>query len=217
MKPVKSPAKQIHTTAQEIVRRLRLAYPQAHCALQHANPFQLLIATILSAQCTDARVNEVTPGLFKQFPNPKAFAVADIDSIEEAIRSTGFFRNKARNIQTCCQSIVDQFQGEVPRTMEELVTLAGVGRKTANVILGNCFGVPGIVVDTHVLRLSNRLGLTHRKDPEKIEMELAVLIPDTVQVDFCHQMIEHGRRVCNARKPLCTACPLEDICPKVGV
>jgi endonuclease III len=201
----------------EIIGLLAKAYPEAHCALHHKSPFQLLIATILSAQCTDARVNEVTPGLFKQFPDPKAFSVADLESIEEAIRSTGFFHNKARNIQACCQSIVNQFHGEVPRTMEQLVTLAGVGRKTANVILGNCFEVPGIVVDTHVQRLSNRLGLTHQKDPEKIETELASLIPAEEQVNFCHRMIQHGRQICHARKPLCTTCPLEGICPKMGV
>lgn len=205
------------TPVQEIIQRLAESYPYAFCALHHKTPFQLLIATILSAQCTDARVNEVTPGLFKQFPSPKAFAMADLESIEEAIRSTGFFRNKAKNIQACCQCLVERFRGEVPQTMEELVTLAGVGRKTANVILGNCFGVPGIVVDTHVQRLSNRLGLTRQKDPEKIEMELSALIPVGEQVDFCHRMIQHGRQICNARKPLCTACPLEGVCPKVGV
>ncbi len=201
----------------EILEILAESYPDACCALHHKTPFQLLIATILSAQCTDARVNEVTPGLFRQFPDPRAFAMADLEAIEEAIRSTGFYRNKARNIQACCQSLVDQFQGTVPGTMEELVTLAGVGRKTANVILGNCFGVPGIVVDTHVQRLSNRLGLTRQKDPEKIEMELSSLIPPQEQVDFCHRMIQHGRQICNARKPLCTACPLEKVCPRMGV
>jgi len=201
----------------EIIGLLAKAYPDARCALHHKNPFQLLIATILSAQCTDARVNEVTPDLFKRFPDPKAFAKADLENIEEAIRSTGFFRNKAKSIQACCQCLVDQFGGVVPRTMEELVTLAGVGRKTANVILGNCFGIPGIVVDTHVQRLANRLGLTRHKDPEKIEMELSSLIPAEEQVNFCHRMIQHGRQICNARKPLCTACPLEKVCPKVNV
>lgn len=201
----------------EIIGLLAKAYPDARCALHHKTPFQLLIATILSAQCTDARVNQVTPALFKRFPDPKAFAKADLESIEEAIRSTGFFRNKAKSIQACCQCLIDQFGGVVPRTMEELVTLAGVGRKTANVILGNCFGVPGIVVDTHVQRLANRLGLTRHKDPEKIEMELSSLIPAEEQVNFCHRMIQHGRQICNARKPLCTACPLEKVCPKVEV
>lgn len=216
-KTATSSPQEIKSAAQIIVQILAATYPDAHCALVHKNPFQLLVATILSAQCTDARVNEVTPSLFKQFPNPAAFAKADLESIEEAIRSTGFFHNKARNIQACCQMIVDRFRGDVPKTMEELVTLAGVGRKTANVILGNCFDVPGIVVDTHVLRLSNRLGLTLNKDPEKIEMDLAALIPAQEQVLFCHRMIDHGRKVCNARKPLCTICPLEGVCPKVGV
>jgi endonuclease-3 len=203
--------------AREIIRILGKLYPSAKCALRHENPYQLLIATILSAQCTDARVNEVTKDLFKTYPDPLALASADLDEIEEAIRTTGFFRNKAKSIKACCQSLIEDFGGQVPATMEELVKLAGVGRKTANVILGNCFGVPGIVVDTHVQRLSMRLGLTRQKDPEKIESELSALIPEKDQVDFCHRLIDHGRKVCQARKPMCAECGLEKICPKVGL
>lgn len=203
--------------AHRVTQTLADLYPDAECALHHRTPFELLIATILSAQCTDARVNEVTPALFKKFPNPKAFAAAAIEDIEEAVRTTGFFRNKAKNIQACCLALIDQFAGEVPKTMEELTQLAGVGRKTANVILGNCFGIPGVVVDTHVQRLSQRLGLTREKTPEKIEIALGAIIPPEAQVDFCHHMIFHGRQVCHARKPLCSICALEPECPKVGV
>jgi endonuclease-3 len=203
--------------AHEITRILATMYPEAQCALRHDNPFELLIATILSAQCTDARVNEVTKTLFKKYPGPGAFVEAGLEEIEEAIRTTGFFRNKAKNIQACCQRLISDFKGQAPGTMEELVTLAGVGRKTANVILGNCFGVPGIVVDTHVQRLAGRLGLTKQKDPEKIESDLANLISPKDQVAFSHRMILHGRTLCQARKPLCSQCPLEKICPHVGV
>ncbi len=207
------PKKRIPLILEELAR----AYPEAICALHHESPFQLLIATILSAQCTDARVNEVTPGLFRTYPDPQAFARASLEDIEQAIHSTGFFRNKARNIQACCQALVDGYNGKVPSTMEDLTQLAGVGRKTANVILGNCFGVPGIVVDTHVQRVSCRLGLTDQKDPEKIERGLAQLIPDKEQVDFCHRLILHGRQVCQARKPQCVICCVEKLCPRIGV
>jgi endonuclease-3 len=210
------PRTDLEQRAKKIVRQLAKDYPDAKCALHHKNPFQLLIATILSAQCTDARVNEVTKTLFKKYPSPKEFVKADIGEIEEDIRSTGFFRNKSKSIQACCASLVEDFGGEVPKTMEELVTLGGVGRKTANVILGNCFGVPGIVVDTHVGRLAQRMGLSKQKDPTKIEKDLSGIIPPKDQVDFCHRMIDHGRKICAARKPLCEECSLDPICPKLG-
>lgn len=203
--------------AAKILKILAREYPDAECALHHRSPFELLIATILSAQCTDARVNEVTPSLFKRFPTPEAFARADLEEIEEAVRTTGFFRNKAKNIQTCCLALIEDHGGEVPRTLEELVRLAGVGRKTANVILGNCFGIPGIVVDTHFGRLSRRMGLTTEEDPVKVERDLAELIPPREQVMFCHRMIQHGRRICESRKPKCEKCAVLSVCPRLGV
>ncbi len=203
--------------ARQIAAGLAKLYPDAHCALDFANPLQLLVATILSAQCTDVRVNLVTPALFARYRNTKAFADADIAELEEAIRSTGFFRNKARNIKACCQELVAKHGGKVPATMAELVPLPGVGRKTANVILGNAFDVPGITVDTHVLRLSQRMGLTKNDDPEKIERDLMALIPQKDWTIFSHRMIFHGRQVCSARKPRCAECELAKICPKIGV
>jgi endonuclease-3 len=185
--------------------------------LQHANPLQLLIATILSAQCTDVRVNLVTPALFARFPNAQAFANADPGELEDLIKSTGFFRNKARNIIGCCKQILRDHGGEVPSTLEELVDLPGIGRKTANVVLGDAFDTPGITVDTHVGRLSRRLGLTLETDPVKIEHELMRLLPRKDWTAFSHRMIFHGRQVCFARKPNCEGCILNDICPKVGV
>jgi endonuclease-3 len=207
----------LRTRARAIARLLAEAYPDAHCALHHDDPLQLLIATILSAQCTDARVNMVTPALFKRYPDAAAFAGADLRELEELIRSTGFFRNKARNIIACCRQLVEQHGGEVPATMEELVPLPGVGRKTANVILGNAFDVPGIPVDTHVARLSGRMGLTQESDPVKIERDLMRLIPEKDWTMFGHRMIFHGRQVCHARKPLCEQCTLAALCPRVGV
>jgi endonuclease-3 len=192
-------------------------YPDAHCALHHDNPLQLLIATILSAQCTDVRVNLVTPALFARYRDARAFAEADIGELEKAIQSTGFFRNKARSIKACCRILVDEHGGRVPATMEELVPLPGVGRKTANVILGNAFGVPGITVDTHVGRLSRRLGLTTAEDPVKVERDLMALVPEKDWTMFSHRLIFHGRQVCFARKPNCPGCALEKYCPKVGV
>jgi endonuclease-3 len=192
-------------------------YPDARCALHHETPLQLLIATILSAQCTDARVNLVTPALFACYPDAAAFADADIGELEKAIQSTGFFRNKARNIKACCRLLVDQHGGQVPATMEALVPLPGVGRKTANVILGTAFDVPGITVDTHVGRLSRRLGLTTAEDPVKVEQDLMTLIPKKDWTMFSHRLIFHGRQVCFARKPNCSGCALAEICPKVGV
>src|ERR1700676_1078857 len=179
--------------AVRIVRALARTYPEARCALDYTNPLQLLIATILSAQCTDVRVNLVTPALFTRYPDARAFAEADIGELEKAIQSTGFFRNKARSIKACCRILVDQHGGNVPATMEELVPLPGVGRKTANVILGNAFGVPGITVDTHVGRLSRRLGLTLEDDAVKVERDLMALIPQRDWTMFSHRMIFHGR------------------------
>ena len=207
----------VRTRARRIVRILAKEYPDARCALQHENPVQLLIATILSAQCTDVRVNLVTPGLFARFPNAKAFATADPRELEAAIQSTGFFRNKARNIQECCKQLITKHHGQVPKTMEELVDLPGIGRKTANVILGTAHDLPGITVDTHVRRLSRRMGLTTHTDPEKIERDLMRLIPQKEWTMFSHRMIFHGRQVCFARKPNCPGCALNKVCPKIGV
>jgi len=203
--------------ARRIARLLAETYPDAHCALHHDGPLQLLVATILSAQCTDARVNMVTPALFARYPDARAFAAAKPRELEQMIHSTGFFRNKARNIIACCRELVEKHGGEVPATMEELVPLPGIGRKTANVILGNAFGVPGIPVDTHVNRLSRRMGLTEATDPVKIEHDLAGLVPKKDWTMFGHRMIFHGRQVCHARKPLCEQCTLAEVCPRVGV
>jgi endonuclease-3 len=214
---MKKPNAALKQRARSIVRRLDRLYPDAHCALKHENALQLLIATILSAQCTDVRVNLVTPPLFARYPAARDFAQAQPRALEQAIQSTGFFRNKAKNIIGCCQAIVTQHQGEVPDTLEELVALPGVGRKTANVILGNAFDTPGIVVDTHVLRLSRRMGLTRHHDPVKIEQDLMQLVPRKSWTRFSHQMIFHGRQVCFARKPNCPGCALNVVCPRVGV
>lgn len=203
--------------ADHIRQALAKLYPDAHCALHYANPLELLVATILSAQCTDERVNMVTPALFARYPDTRAYAESDQDELETLIRSTGFFRNKARNIRACCQTLVDKHGGEVPRTMAELVPLPGVGRKTANVILGNAFAVPGIPVDTHVGRLSRRMGLTKHDDPVKVEADLMKLIPAADWTMFGHRMIFHGRQVCQARKPNCAGCVVAKICPQVGV
>jgi endonuclease III len=200
-----------------IVRDLAGLYPDATCALHFDGPLQLLIATILSAQCTDVRVNLVTPALFARYPDAAAFANADRAELERLIQSTGFFRNKARNIQLCCQELVVKHGGQVPSTMEELTPLPGVGRKTANVVLGNAFAVPGIPVDTHVGRLSRRMGLTVHTDPVKVERDLMEMIPKKEWTMFGHRMIYHGRRVCHARRPLCEECTLAKFCPKIGV
>lgn len=198
----------------EVIRRLRKAYPDAHCALIHSNPFELLIATILSAQCTDARVNIVTADLFRKYRGPADYLKVTQRELEKDIHSTGFFRNKAKNIQAACQRIIDVYGGEVPRTMDELLTLGGVARKTANVVLGNAFGIAsGVVVDTHISRISQRLGLTTNKTPEKIERDLTELVPTKHWVMFPHWMIHHGRAICDARKPKCGQCTLANICP----
>jgi endonuclease III len=198
----------------EVIKRLKKAYPDAHCALNHTNAFELLIATILSAQCTDERVNIVTAELFRKYPTPKHFVELSQSELEKEIHSTGFFRNKAKNIKAACERLLEAYGGEVPQTMEDLLTLGGVARKTANVVLGNAFGIAsGVVVDTHVSRLSQRLGLTDARAPEKIEADLAELVPKKHWVMFPHWLIYHGRQVCNARKPLCGICTLADICP----
>jgi len=202
----------------KIIAGLQRTYPDAHCELTFGNPLQLLIATILSAQCTDKRVNLVTAELFKKYRKATDFADADLSTLEEAIKTTGFFRNKARNIQACCRALVEQHNGEVPRTMEELFALDGVGRKTANVVLGNAFGVNvGVVVDTHVARLSFRLGLTKHTDAVKIEQELMALVPQEQWTLFSHWLIWHGRRRCYARKPDCDHCEIRKLCPRMGV
>lgn len=202
----------------KIIAALQRTYPDAHCELNFSNPLQLLVATILSAQCTDKRVNIVTAELFKKFRSAADFAAAPLSEIEDAVKSTGFFRNKAKNIQACCAALVEKFGGEVPRTMDELHALAGVGRKTANVVLGNAFGLNvGMVVDTHVTRLSNRLGLTKGADAVKLEQALMKLVPQSQWALFSHWLIWHGRRRCDARKPSCANCELQKLCPKIGV
>lgn len=217
MPKLMKPSTSLRSRARRIVRALARLYPDARCALDHESPLQLLVATILSAQCTDARVNLVTPALFARYPDARAFAQAAPAELENAIQSTGFFRNKARNIIACCQRLVDDHGGKIPGTMEELVPLPGVGRKTANVILGNAFDVPGITVDTHVGRLSRRLGLTVHTDPVKVENDLMELIPRKEWTMFSHRLIFHGRQVCHARKPKCQSCGLAGLCPKIGV
>lgn len=198
----------------EVIKRLKKVYPDAHCALVHSNPFELMIATILSAQCTDERVNIVTADLFRKYRSPQDLANADQHELEKDIHSTGFFRNKAKNIKAASRRIIDVYGGKVPQTMEDLLTLGGVARKTANVVLGNAFGIAsGIVVDTHVSRLSQRLGLTTQTTPEKIEKDLTKLVPKRDWVMFSHWLIFHGRQICNARKPKCDQCCLADQCP----
>ncbi len=198
---------------EDLLRRLAAAYPNAECALRHRNPWELLVATILSAQCTDARVNMVTPELFRKFPTPKAFAEASLPAIEEEIRSTGFYHNKAKSISGAAKAIVNQYGGSVPETMAELLPLPGVARKTANVVLGVAFGkAEGVVVDTHVLRLSHRLGLTRAEDPKKVEEDLMRVIPKDRWIAFSHEMIHHGRQICVARRPRCIDCTLETLC-----
>ena len=204
--------------ARRIVRGLRDEYHDAECALVHDSPFQLLIATILSAQCTDERVNIVTKDLFAKYPTAHDLAKVRIPTLEKIIQSTGFFRNKAKNIKACCQQLVQDHDGEVPQDLETLVQLPGVGRKTANVVLGTAFGIPsGVVVDTHVGRISKRLGLTEETDPVKAERDLMEALPKKEWIMYSHRVIYHGRRVCKARKPNCDECVLADDCPRIGV
>ena len=208
----------LQTQTKKIIAALKKTYPNAHCELNFSNPLELLIATILSAQCTDKRVNIVTAELFKKYRTAKDYADADIAELEAAIRSTGFYKNKARNIKAACRDIVEKYGGKVPQTMEELVQLGGVGRKTANVVLGNAFDINvGVVVDTHVARLSGRLGLTREKTPEKIEQALMKLVPQADWTLFSHLLIWHGRRRCFARSPDCAECEIKNLCPRVGL
>jgi endonuclease III len=195
-----------------ILALLQRHYPEARCSLDFRNPLELLVATVLSAQCTDERVNQVTPGLFKKYPNAEAYAHAPIEELESDIRSTGFYHNKAKSIKGSCQILDERYGGEVPADLHALVQLPGIGRKTANVILGNGFNIPGIVVDTHVSRVAQRLGLTTRKDADKIEEDLMILIPGSRWILFSHQLIGHGRSLCQARKPKCEICPLQPHC-----
>jgi endonuclease-3 len=212
MKALKGDA--LVTQARTVIRRLKKAYPDAKTELDHHSAWELLVATILSAQSTDKGVNMVTPSLFARYPTPAALADANPDDVETLIKSTGFFRNKTKSIMGAARAIVERHGGEVPHTMEELTALPGVGRKTANVVLGNAFGVNvGIVVDTHVLRLSRRLGLTDNTDPVKVEQDLMAVVPRKTWALFSHLLIFHGRRVCFARKPACGECVLNDICP----
>jgi endonuclease-3 len=204
--------------AAQVVKILQQTYPDAECALKFNNPLQLLIATILSAQCTDVRVNMVTPELFRRYTTAKAFAEAPVKDIEKIIQSTGFFRNKAKNIKACCEQLEKKFGGRVPQELDDLVNLPGVGRKTANVVLGTAFGIAsGVVVDTHVGRISGRLGFTKHTNAVKAEQDLCKLLPQSTWIDYSHLVIAHGRAICTARKPLCDKCTLLKICPRIGV
>ena len=202
----------LRNRVKKIIRILSKEIPDASIALKFSNPLQLLIATILSAQCTDVKVNQVTPDLFKKYRTAKDFAESNLATLEEEIRPTGFYRNKAKSLQKCCQELVKRFGGEVPKTLDDLVTLPGVGRKTANVLLGNAFGIPGIAVDTHVHRLSRRIGLTKNDDPVKIEFDLMEIVPKEEWIHFSNLLIWHGRKTCVARKPLCGICPIRKEC-----
>ncbi len=213
-RPNADPKKQ----AGHVVRALVKLYPTVHCALNHRNAFELLVATVLSAQCTDERVNKVTPALFARYPDSRSLAMADLTEVEKLVYQTGFFRAKARNLIALSEAIVANHGGEVPANLEALTALPGVGRKTANVVLGNAFAIAsGVVVDTHVKRLSYRLGLTERTEPEVIERELNQLLPRKHWIDFSHRLIAHGRSLCDAQRPRCRECPLLDICPRQGL
>jgi endonuclease-3 len=201
----------------EILRVLKREYPEAQCSLKFKSTFQLLVATILSAQCTDERVNQVTPKLFEKFPSAKEMARADLKEIEELIKSTNFFRNKAKALLEASKSLMEKYKGEVPQDLEKLIELRGVGRKTANVVLGVAFGTPGLVVDTHVGRLSRRFGFTKEKDPVEVEHEMMKIVPQESWVEYAHLLIDHGRKICTARKAYCEECPVARYCMKVGV
>lgn len=209
--------KELKSRSLRLTKKLRELYPDAFCALNFQSPLQLLIATILSAQCTDARVNMVTPKLFERFPTSFSLADANSDELESIIRSTGFYKNKAKSIIACCKALVKDHNGEVPKEMNELVLLAGVGRKTANVVLGHAFGIPGLPVDTHVGRLSYRLGLSKSKDPVKIELDLCTLVKKEEWTIFGLRLIDHGRKICASQRPKCEDCALSDLCPREGV
>jgi endonuclease-3 len=203
--------------AKVIYRQLSKNYPNVRCELDYKNAFQLLVATVLSAQCTDKRVNQTTPALFKKYPNPQKMAKADLRDIQKLVKSTGFFRAKAKNIKGLSNIIVEQFDGYVPSNLEDLITLPGVGRKTANVVLGHAFGIPGITVDTHFGRLSRRFGWSKQNNPVKVEFEVGELIPQKEWTNLSQRMIWHGRRVCHSRKPACGACALAKLCPSYGI
>jgi endonuclease III len=211
------PLPTLKTRVPIVLERLAQHYPNIGTALNFTNPFELLVATILSAQCTDVQVNKVTPALFQRFPTPQSIAAVTVEDVIPYVKSVGFFRMKAKNIHATAVKLLEDFGGEVPQTLEELITLPGAGRKTANVVLGDGFGTPGITVDTHVGRLSRRLGFTRHTDPVKAEFKLNKLIPQAEWTRFSHRMILHGRAVCHARRPKCGICPLADVCPKVGV
>lgn len=212
---MRTPRKRLAT---QVLQVLRQCYPHAGCSLRFRSPLELLIATMLSAQCTDIQVNKITPALFQQFPTAAAFAAAPLEAIEESIKSSGFFRNKAKNIQAACQMLLQQFDGEVPGSMTDLVSLPGVGRKTANVVLGNAFGRnEGFVVDTHVFRLTHRMGLAEGGTPEKVEQELMALFPQDDWAFLSHALIQLGRGPCKARKPTCSSCPMQKFCAKTGL
>ena len=203
--------------AKAIYRILTKNYPNVRCELDYKNPYQLLVATVLSAQCTDKRVNQTTPALFKKYPNPKKMAKADLKDIQRLVKSTGFFRAKAKNIKGLSNKIMEEFDGDVPSNLEDLITLPGVGRKTANVVLGHAFGIPGITVDTHFGRLSRRFDWSKQNNPVKVEFEVGELIPEKEWTNLSQRMIWHGRRVCHSRKPACGACALAKLCPSYGI
>lgn len=211
------PSPPCSSSATAILDRLAELYPAAHCSLYHHSPFELLIATILSAQCTDIRVNQVTPHLFARYPDAESLARAELPAIEEIIRSTGFYRHKARHLIGCARALHEHHHGEVPSTLTELIALPGVGRKTANVVLGTAFHSPAMVVDTHVTRLARRFGWTVVKDPERIEHDLCALLPQSYWIMTSHLLIYHGRAFCKAPTPHCSSCPLQNICPRCGV
>jgi len=202
--------------AKAIYRQLTKSYPNVRCELDYNSAFQLLVATVLSAQCTDKRVNQTTPALFKKYPNPKKMSKADLKDIQRLVKSTGFFRAKAKNIKALSNKIMEDFEGAVPSNLEDLITLPGVGRKTANVVLGHAFGIPGITVDTHFGRLSRRFGWSKQSDPVKVEFEVGELIAEKEWTNLSQRMIWHGRRVCHSRKPACGACILAKLCPSYG-
>jgi endonuclease-3 len=220
MAPKKSlnnaPSADLVARARKINRVLADLYPEAHCELDFRNPLELVVATVLSAQCTDKRVNQVTPKLFARYPTAAYYAAADPDELEEIIKSTGFFRAKAKNIIALGRRVAEQYGGKVPSSLAELVTLPGVGRKTANVVLGNAFDIPGLTVDTHFGRLVRRFGWTNEEDPVKVESAVARLIPEKEWTNLSHRLIWHGRRICHSRKPACGACPLAKLCPAFG-
>jgi endonuclease-3 len=207
--------KDVKNRARAIYKILGEEYPEARCMLDYTNPLELLVATILASQCTDKQVNKVTRSLFKKYKSAGDYAKAAQEVLEEDIRSTGFYRNKAKSLKKCCQSLLDKHAGEVPADMDALLALGGVGRKTANCVLGNAFGMPGIVVDTHVLRLSRRMGFTEEKQADKVEKALMPLIPQKEWTRFSHVMADHGRTICSARKPLCDECPVAHLCPRI--